>query len=118
MFQYLSAATTSVPEAQLPILTSKDVLIANDILLKALNAPIQPISQGPSMLNKRLADDPRVIAYREDRQKVMNGLSHMEEANNKEANQYLQMQQEIQHYETLLFPKLSKQVSAAAAFHP
>jgi conjugative transfer pilus assembly protein TraH len=87
-------------------------LIAEDILLRSLNAIISKVEQQTSMTQN--ADSKRVLAYKQNVQKVLRGISLLARENNENANKYLEMQQRIQMYEKTLMSRLSSGIVTSA----
>jgi conjugative transfer pilus assembly protein TraH len=81
-------------------------LIAQDILLRALNAVIANVDQRSGMLKDGMSASVRVKAFREDLEGVLQGFAQMQKENNFDAEQLFRMQQRIQLYEKALMSRL------------
>ena len=81
-------------------------LIAQDILLRALNAVIANVDQRSGMLKDGMSDSVRIKAFREDLKGVLQGFARMQKENDFDAEQRFRMQQRIQLYEKALMSRL------------
>lgn len=89
-------------------------LIAEDILLRSLNAIISKVEQQTSMMKNGLSESKRILSYKKNIQRVLNGVSLLAKENNENTRKFLEMQQRIQLYEKALMSRLGSGIISSA----
>lgn len=116
VYRFIAAATTYFPKGTNLSTISNEytTLIAHDILLRSLSAIIQKVEQRSLMLKKGMAEAPRISAFREDLEKVMQGLANLRKKNEYTAAQLVSMQEQILKYEKALLPSIGGKIVEAS----
>ena len=117
IYRYISTATTHFPntsEYNKSISQKYERLISQDILLRALNSVINRVAKQSTMLKKGMADDPKIIKFREQLKGVRAGITKKQGSNALLANDYTKMLNQINSFEKKIFPKLGNQIQSAA----
>lgn len=118
VYRLLSSASTYYPsDADVQAAVSKyNQIIAKDILLRAVSAIIQRIDEGSGSMKNGIAGTKELESYRNNLEKVLNGLSIQLKKNSDEAEKLIEMQDEIIRYEKNVLVKLSTGLSASSKF--
>ena len=116
LYRYLAATAAYFPRgSDVSRLTSDYTsLIAEDILLRSLNAVIDKVEQRSSVLKGGMAEAERIKTYREDLDGVLRGLAKLRKENDFDVEQYFVMQQRIQLYEKALMSRLGNGMITSA----
>lgn len=116
LYRYLTATAAYFPTNSDVSRLTKDYtkLIAEDILIKALQGVIEVVEANSGNLSGGLSGSSTVSVYREDLRGVLDGLAKMREENNFDIEQYFVMQQRIQMYEKSLMSRLSSGMITSA----
>jgi conjugative transfer pilus assembly protein TraH len=116
LYRYLAATAAYFPRgADVSRLTSDYTsLIAEDILIRSLNAVIDKVEQRSSVLTGGMAEADRIKKYREDLDGVLRGLAKLRKENDFDVEQYFVMQQRIQLYEKALMSRLGNGMITSA----
>ncbi len=116
IYRYLSTSSAYFPRgtdvAGLP--NEYIQLLANDVLLQALQTLIERVERYSGNLKNGLSDTSQVLDFRQDLDAVLNGLALMREKNKINLEMVYQMQERIAAYERALLPKLGKGLIASA----
>lgn len=89
-------------------------LIAQDIVLNALNAVIERVEHQTSNLKGGQSDTKRIKDYRDNLDKVLQGIAKLQKQNKFDMNQYFEIQKRIQLYEKALMSRLGSGFTANA----
>lgn len=116
LYRYLAATAAYFPRGSDVSRLTGDYtkLIAEDILLRSLNAVIEKVEQRSSILKDGMAEADRIKDFREDLDGVLRGLSELRKENDFNVEQYFVMQQRIQLYEKALMSRLGSGMITSA----
>jgi conjugative transfer pilus assembly protein TraH len=116
IYRFLSAATTYFPQGTDPSSIYKEytTLIAQEILLRSLDAVIQKAEQRSANLKNGISEATRIKEFRDDLKGVTKGLAELRKNNEFSAEKMLAMQESIMKYERALLPKLSSGIVTAS----
>ncbi|EJX7572377.1 conjugal transfer protein TraH [Vibrio vulnificus] len=116
LYRYLAATAAYFPRGSDVSRLTNDYtkLIAEDILLRSLNAIIEKVEQQSAVLKGGMSEANRMKDFREDLDGVLRGLSEMRKKNEFNVEQYFAMQQRIQLYEKALMSRLGSGMITSA----
>ena len=116
LYRYLTATAAYFPRgADVSRLTNEYTqLIAEDILLRSLNAIIEKVEQRAGVPKDGMGDAMRIKQYRTDLQGVLDGLAKLRKENDFNIEQFFVMQERIQLYEKALMSKLGSNMVQSA----
>lgn len=116
LYRYLAATAAYFPKgSDVSSMTRQYTeLIAEDILIRSLQSIVETVEQSSSNLKDGMGQSKRVQQFREDLERVMQGLAEMREKSEFDIEQYFVMQQRIQLYEKALIGKLGSGMVTSA----
>jgi len=116
IYRFLSASTTAFPRGTNinQISSQYTELIAQDILLSAIEAIIQRVETQAGNMKKGMSFSDNVKEYREQLEDVLRGLSKLKDENQYTAEDLLHMRERIAQYEKMLLPKLGNEMVTAS----
>ena len=103
----VSAAYFPNPIYASGVISSYTEMIAQDILLSALNSILGLVLESANNLPSGISASHRVVSFRENLTEVASAISSLQQENKTQLSQYLEIQQRISLYEKALLGRLS-----------